>query len=361
MKRKLTAITLLICITVTIFPVNALAADVSTGDTMVTTNAVSNPFTDVSKSDWYYDAAMFVLQEGLFSGTSSNSFSPDASMTRAMFVTVIGRFAESLGENINSHHSNSFTDVAANEWYTNYVGWANANGIVTGYDTSTFGTDDNITREDMAVVLVRTFDYLNIEVTTGSTTTVSDYSSISGYARDSVSKILAMGVMNGYENGTFRPQNNATRAECAQLFRNYSSDIVVDVQEDLFLEFLDAIERGEYYGKLTPVGNSSWFWLSYIIVHPGGKMVGYMPENFEGTTYIMSATFKVSGGNRLTFPGQYYEIGTGEYSNYNPAYTYSLSGTTITFSEVGEFNLGECLEGLIALYSWELGYTTDPY
>ena len=103
---------------------------------------VKLPFTDVSTSDWFYDDVAFVYKNGLFSGTDSRSFSPNASMTRAMLVTVLYRLE---GEPTVTGRS-SFTDVRSGAYYEKSVIWAAANGIVTGTDRTSFSPDAKVTR-----------------------------------------------------------------------------------------------------------------------------------------------------------------------------------------------------------------------
>lgn len=110
-----------------------------------------NPFTDVSTSDSFYNSVKYCNMQSLILGTSDTTFSPDSASTRAMVVTLLYRIAGSPDVN----GKNSFADVTAEDWFYNAVLWANANGIVTGYDSTHFGPNDNITREQFATILCR--------------------------------------------------------------------------------------------------------------------------------------------------------------------------------------------------------------
>ncbi|MBR5283585.1 MAG: S-layer homology domain-containing protein, partial [Clostridia bacterium] len=121
-------------------------------------------FTDVAENSWYYDDVRFVVENGLMGGTSEDTFSPDLSMTRAMLVTVLYRME---GQPAVSG-SSTFADVAPGQYYTDAVLWAAKHGIVGGYDEDTFGTNDNITREQMAVILYRYAEHEGYDLNGGN-------------------------------------------------------------------------------------------------------------------------------------------------------------------------------------------------
>lgn len=178
-------------------------------------------FEDVFESDWFYENVYFVYDRDLFKGTSETLFSPQMNMTRAMYVTVLGRTAELLGRITDGFPRASFKDVADGTWYTKYVDWAVGNDIVKGYDADTFGPDDSITREQMAVMFVKFMAYMEIEPKTDNVKEFTDAASISTWAVDSVNKATAGSLLNGYPDGTFKPQGTATRAEVATIFTNF--------------------------------------------------------------------------------------------------------------------------------------------
>lgn len=179
-------------------------------------------YSDVPVSEWYYGCVQYVTDYGLFDGTSPTSFEPSAKMTRAMFVKVLGSMAKLMGEDVSGYTSN-FKDVESGTWYTEYVGWAAAKGIITGYDSNTFGTNDSVTREQMMALLVRFADYKGLALGTGVGYSFKDAASISGWARDDMNRAAAAGIIAGYEDGTLRPQGTASRAEVAAVFQRFSS------------------------------------------------------------------------------------------------------------------------------------------
>lgn len=179
------------------------------------------PFTDANKSDWFYDAVKYVYENGLFSGTSATTFSPNTPMSRAMMVTVLCRLdgATTSGKNI-------FTDVPNGTWYTDAVSWAATNAIVTGIGNNLFDPDADITREQMAAILYRYCEYKGIELPkTRTGGSFADASNISAWATESVDAMYAAEILSGKGNGILDPQGNATRAEVAQMFTNFMESI----------------------------------------------------------------------------------------------------------------------------------------
>ncbi len=218
MKKRLISILLALCMLLTMLPVQVLATLTESKPTAAeqTTGAqpVSNPFSDVQESDWFYSSAMYALQNGLFNGTSETSFSPQGTMTRAMYVTVMGRIA-GIDPADYSGGSN-FSDVPANSWYAPYVNWAQQSNITSGVGNGRFDPDGLVTREQMAAMTVRFFDAYKItypEATVAGEP--ADLANISDYAREAVMKLWKCGLFMGDAQGYFNPRNNAIRAEAA--------------------------------------------------------------------------------------------------------------------------------------------------
>lgn len=177
-----------------------------------------NPFTDVASSAWYYESVGGVYGLGVFSGTSATTFSPNDNTTRAMFVTVMGRLSD---KDLDNYYY-GFSDVNETKYYASSVNWAASQGIVYGITDCTFCPDQNITREQACVIMVRFADYMGIDLTiTQSAASFNDSSSISSYAKDAVTAAQRAGLINGKstpnETIIFDPQGNATRAEIAAI------------------------------------------------------------------------------------------------------------------------------------------------
>lgn len=184
-------------------------------------------FDDVKDGSWYYGAVKFVVDKGLFQGTSSSLFSPETPMTRAMFVTVLGRAA---GIDAGSYESaNVFADVPAGQYYTGYVAWAADKGMVLGYPDGGFHPEATITREEMCVLLSRFCKLSNITIDVDTTIPAfSDSASISSWAVADVNAMRQAKIVSGHGDGSFSPQNLCTRAEVAQVFMNFLSKYTVN-------------------------------------------------------------------------------------------------------------------------------------
>lgn len=243
------------------------------------------PFTDVSSDMWHYDAVGFVYSKGLFNGTSDTAFAPESTMTRGMFVTVLGRFAglpsnltsgiglvTATGVNIRSGPSTdsatagfisnkntvvqitsvsgdwygikyaevtgyirrdlikaygaSYTDLTVNMYYSPFAEWVSLTGIANGVAGNVFAADGNITREHMCMLL---YNYAVVYGKTLPETTVkaafTDDSAISSGAKTAVYALQKAGVINGMGDGTFAPQGTATRAQVAQIFMKFFSTV----------------------------------------------------------------------------------------------------------------------------------------
>ena len=172
-----------------------------------------NPFGDVKKRDWFYFSVKFAYDFGLMKGTTEMEFSPDSYMTRAMFVMIIYRM-----EKEPQAGGTVFVDVEIGSYYDRAVAWANANGIVSGVSKDRFAPNDPITREQMATILYRYADFKGFDIESNGNTAYSDSDSISGYARNAVSWAAANLLMKGNADGSFSPKSNTTRAQAAAVF-----------------------------------------------------------------------------------------------------------------------------------------------
>lgn len=182
-------------------------------------------FTDVSSDNWFYDAVSYVVEKGLFNGVSETEFAPDTTMTRAMFVTVLGRLE---GIDISKYTSSSFSDVETGKWYSAYIQWASENDIVNGIGGGKFNPDGEVTREQMAAIKYRYAQFKNIDVANSDSTafeSFADNASVSAYAKDAMIWATANGIINGTGSG-LEPKNDATRAQVAQIIKNYAEKII---------------------------------------------------------------------------------------------------------------------------------------
>ena len=179
------------------------------------------PFEDVTTNDWFYDDVAFVYGEGLFAGTSSTAFSPNASMTRAMLVTVLYR----LEGKPTVRGRSGFSDVVVNSYYEDAVTWAADNGIVNGTGTTTFSPDTNVTREQLAAILYRYAQYKKYSTkASASLNGFSDAQSVSSYAKTPLEWAVAEKLVNG-ANGKLMPKGDASRAQVAAIFHRFVENV----------------------------------------------------------------------------------------------------------------------------------------
>ena len=191
--------------------------------TFVPTGESGLPFADVTPGAWYYDAVAYVYAKGMMNGTSASRFSPDASTTRGMIVTMLYRLE---GEPAVSTAS-GFADVAEDMYYAGPIAWASANGIVTGYDESAFGPNDPITREQMAAILYRYAQYKGYDTAAGGMAIreYADYEEISQYAITAMAWANGEGLVTGTSAATLSPKGSATRAQVATIFQRFMENV----------------------------------------------------------------------------------------------------------------------------------------
>lgn len=177
---------------------------------------------------WAKDYIDFVTERELFVGTAPNVFSPNASMTRAMFATVIGKLHErSFGE-ISQSDEKPFIDINYNSYYAKYVIWAEENGIVKGIGGGKFDPQRAITRQEMAVLINNylTFAKFNIPVTQQAIL-FDDESKIADWAKPATQTVQKLGIMIGIGNNLFDPQNVSTRAQVAAILQKMITEVIL--------------------------------------------------------------------------------------------------------------------------------------
>lgn len=177
------------------------------------------PFIDVPANIWYRNAVQYVYENGIMSGTSDITFSPDMATTRGMIVTILYRL-EGMPK---TGTANGFTDVPVGAYYEDAVAWASANNIVSGYGNGLFGPEDKVTREQMAVIIYNYHKAMGKDVSNIEGMRIyefTDYESISDWAVTAVRYCLNAGIFNGNADGTLNPKGNVTRAELAVIINN---------------------------------------------------------------------------------------------------------------------------------------------
>ena len=184
------------------------------------------PFTDVVAGTWYYGAAAYAYNNGLFAGMTPTTFAPNATMTRAMLVSVLWRLAGAPAPKA----PNTFVDVPDGAWYTDAVTWAAENGVVSGIGGSRFDPSGFVTREQTAEILYNYAHSKGYDVSARADLTVfPDAGSVSGWAEKALSWANAAGLINGtVRDGQtiLDPQGSASRAQVAMILMNYVEHVV---------------------------------------------------------------------------------------------------------------------------------------
>ena len=184
-------------------------------------DAVKNPFADVNAGDWFYRDVLFSYEKGLMSGMDAAAFAPYANTTRAQIAVIFYRMEGSPAV----EGENSFADVvrgSGTAWFYDAVTWAQQNGIMGGYDNSSFAPNDPITREQLAAIFYRYAQYKGYDTTQGGMAIreFDDYESISDYAMSAMAWAVNTGLVKGDSNLLY-PNGTATRAEIAALLHRF--------------------------------------------------------------------------------------------------------------------------------------------
>lgn len=165
-------------------------------------------FVDVTENKWFYEDVTEAWETGIVEGMGAFRFQPDTKLNRAMAVTILARAVDAEGD----AQTSPFSDVAANTWYTASVAWAKENSVVEGRGENLFDPTGLVTREEYITILIRYVESLGYELETEELD-YEDSADVAQYAQECLEKAQAAGLLEGYEDGTVRPQGNLTRAE----------------------------------------------------------------------------------------------------------------------------------------------------
>ncbi|MCL2367334.1 MAG: S-layer homology domain-containing protein [Oscillospiraceae bacterium] len=180
-------------------------------------------FRDVRSSDWFYESVRFANTLGIMQGVSDDMFAPNTPLSRAMIVTMLWRLQ---GEPVAAG-ANVFPDVVGGRWYTDAISWAAENGIVQGHANGLFAPNDDITREQLAAILMRYADWQGMDATaTSNLAAFVDSGQVSEWAREAVSWANAEGLITGRTETMLAPRGNATRAEAATILMRFITELV---------------------------------------------------------------------------------------------------------------------------------------
>ena len=184
----------------------------------------SAPFTDVDTAKWYHLSVDYVLTHKMMNGVSSRAFAPNANLTRGMLVQILYNL-----EGKPKGTAANFSDVQADAWYAEAVGWAASNKVVTGYADGTFRPNAAVTREQAAAILYRYAQSKGIDVSVGENTNILSYVDVqqaSEYAIPALQWAVGAGVLNGKNGSRLAPTGTATRAEIAAIMQRWCENII---------------------------------------------------------------------------------------------------------------------------------------
>ena len=180
------------------------------------TTKLLSSFADANAAAWAATALQTMLDRNILGGYEDNTIRPNNSATRQ----EVAKMLVSAFSTVRPYAWTGFSDVPAGSWYYSYVATAAEDGIIKGTGDGKFGTDANITREDLSVLIYRFLASKGIALNTAATRTFTDAASMSDYAVEAINALTNAGIVNGYTDGSYNPKGNATRAEIAQIIAN---------------------------------------------------------------------------------------------------------------------------------------------
>ena len=178
------------------------------------TEKMHMPFDDIEGVDWASEAILALADKGIINGKAPNQFNPYDAITREEFVKIL---IGAMGYKPNDYLKNVFADADESDWFCKYINIAYDKGLVKGVGKDLFGVGENITREDMCVMLYNALKLKNSNISEGASVPFEDSDEISDYAKTAVGVLTEYGAINGVSETEFQPKGNATRAQAAKV------------------------------------------------------------------------------------------------------------------------------------------------
>ena len=179
--------------------------------------APSEDFSDMENYGWAKDAVNYLKKGGIISGTGNNKFSPQREIKREELLKMLVLMLESEGVKTEYEYEDIFEDVPSNSWYAEYVLKGYRSGLTGGISESLFGAGKSVTREDAAVFVSRAAALMGRKFENNKDMELSDKDGIADYAKPAVSELCGAGIINGFEDDTFRPKAFCTRAQVCRI------------------------------------------------------------------------------------------------------------------------------------------------
>lgn len=322
--RLLSALISLVVLASLVFATSALAVvddDNSVEDDLPSITEVKDAFFDVSEDDWYYDSVVFVNERGYMTADNGN-FHPNQPVLRGMAAEVLYR----LG-GIRAKGNSSFSDVAKDAYYKDAVSWAFEAGLIYGYGDDKFGPNDNLTREQTAMIFYRYAQSFGEGYADGDEYTLSyqDAGEIYTGAKEAVAWLTSKGILLGDDKGYFDPKDNVTRAQLAAIVKRFEEKYT---KARFFFDFDDGDDG--FVPFFADYHDDSNNYESYEMKY--SHMTAPVPDEESDALFIASM-------NRSDdiFMGYYKKL---EGLTPNTAYKFSISFRIATYAIPGSFGIG---------------------
>ena len=274
-------------------------------------------FEDVLESDWFCDAVYDAEYYGLMNGTGDDTFSPYQTMTRGMFVTVLGRM-ERIGY-YDYSGDEFFSDVSYEDYYATYVSWAYEHDIVDGVGNGKFAPDQMVTREQMAKMIYGYIESMGYQLQFAEqpVTAFRDSAKISSWAKNGMEAMRLYGIIQGDHNGNCNPQNGTTRAEAATMLVRLYEMIDYDNVKDgwsLIMDTVDTDDEGNIYEPCWEEFDSYVYWGEQLAAVVEAKingtdfLLGIIRSNYDEELYTSALVMLKFAGWEIDEYGYYYPV-----------------------------------------------------
>lgn len=319
MKKLTKAISILLCLAVIVTMLATTVMAASVGD-----------FKDVAEKDWFYNDVNYVVENGLFNGTSATTFSPKQGMDRAMIAAVLYRLAGSP----ETKPIEDFKDVPAKAYYASAVAWAKGAGVVNGTAKDAFSPADSVTREQIVSMLYRFYTvYKGVGATDAKELTAfTDAAAVSAYAADAMKWAVGNGLINGKSATTLDPKGTAQRCEVAAMIARFAAFMEKARRDDIRIVCLAPSMVEVVYA--LGYGESIVGWSAYTDYPVAATQTGgYQPYQYyyNTNTEDFDVDFEL-GKKSLTIDGKEVtkEVATvSKFYDYNPAILEGLNPTLV--------------------------------
>lgn len=254
----------------------------------ITVTPYKMPFVDVNKNDWYYNSVLFVYREKIIQGANETQFKPKDKLTRGQLATILWRMENSPKVTT----SKNFPDIKKGDYYYDAVRWAASKKIVNGYSTGKFGPNNNVTREQLAIMLCNYANYKGKSVNlVTNLCNYEDANKVNSYSKDALRWAIANKIISGKTNQETNgkkidPQGNATRAEAAAMLQNYCYYVKNSTQKD--------VDLMKYYAYPSKESEQNYDIYDEIEFQDNNKFI-HRYKDYKNNYISENGTYKLTG------------------------------------------------------------------